>query len=140
MLFTPASFSTNLPTKSIIRIAFNEYVKPNTGFIVFKNSNKDIYVNVENTREVSCVKDVCSIEPMFGFEKGVYEMTFSENVFVDYSGNTMLNSVSGVMYIMTDVKCGLEYVNVDANSECFCQSKDDQCQCQCGETFFVKDY
>lgn len=140
ILYTPASFSMNLPTNTIIRIAFNEYVKPNTGSIVFKNAEKNIVVNVENAREVKCVKDVCSIEPMFGFEQGAYEMTFSENAFVDYSGNTLVSSVDHIMYFMSDVKCGLEFVNVDANSDCYCQSKDNQCQCQCGETYFVKEY
>lgn len=140
LFITPSMYSNNLPTNTIIRIAFSEFVKPNAGVITFKNTQKDVYVNVESVKEVRCVKDVCSIEPMYGFEPGVYEMTFSENAFVDYSGNTLVNGVSGHIFVVSDTKCGLEYVNVENNTECFCQSKDNQCQCQCGDTYFVKDY
>lgn len=133
-------YSNNLPTNTIVRVAFSEYMRPNTGSIVFKNTQKDILVNVESEKEVRCVKDVCMIEPMYGFEPGTYEMIFGETAFVDYSGNSLVRGMSGHIFVVSDTKCGLEFVNVQDNTECFCQSKDDQCQCQCGETFFVKDY
>lgn len=137
---TPSSYTSNLPTNTIVRIAFSEYVKPGTGMIVFKNSENDILVNVENVNEVRCHQDVCTIEPSYGFEPGTYKMTFGEAAFVDYSGNTLEQGVSYHVLRIGDSKCSLSYVNVADNTNCKCQSVNNQCQCQCGETHFVKEY
>ena len=140
LFITPSSYSVNFPTNTVIRIAFSEYVKPGNGIIVFKNAAKDILVNVESMNEVHCHEDVCTISPAFGFEPGVYDMSFGEATFVDYSDNALQQGVKAHVFRISETKCGLSFVNVDPNEKCTCQSVNNQCQCQCGETHFVKDY
>ena len=140
LFITPTNFKTNLPLNTQIRIAFSENVVPNNGIILFHSEQNDIKVNVQNSGEVNCSSDVCVIQPIEGFLVGTYEMSFSESAFKDYSGNVLAEGVSSHIFTVTGTVCGLDYMNVDKNQNCYCQSVGDQCQCQCGETFFVKDY
>lgn len=138
-MISPKNYKLNVPANTQVRIAFSENVRPNSGAIQFRNEKQNVVVNVQSA-EVRCEKDVCSIKPATDFEPGVYDMTFNEFAFVDYSGNTLQAGVESHVFSVSDAQCGLSYVNVDANAECYCQSVENQCQCQCGETYFVKDY
>ena len=124
----------------MIRIAFSENVKPNMGMVLFKGAKSEIQVNVQSASEVRCTRDECVIEPAQSFEEGTYVMSFGETAFTDLSGNVLLKGVSDHVFTVAGMECGLQYVSVDKDQPCFCQSVENQCQCQCGETFFVKDY
>ena len=58
----------------------------------------------------------------------------------DLAGNTLVKGVSGHIFTVAEVSCGIDYVHVNKDQPCYCQSVGNQCQCQCGETYFVKDY
>ena len=130
----------NVPKNSVIRIAFSEMVVPNPGIISFTSEKGSIEVNVQNSHEVSCSRDECTIKPSQEFEAGMYSMSFGEYTFKDLAGNTLVKGVSGHVFTVAEVACGIDYVHVNKDQPCYCQSVENQCQCQCGETYFVKDY
>jgi singapore isolate B (sub-type 7) whole genome shotgun sequence assembly, scaffold_5 len=136
----PKNFKTNVPKKVVIRIAFSEMVVPNAGVISFTGEKNNIEVNIQSSKEVSCSNDECMIKPSKEFEPGMYSMSFGENAFKDLAGNTLVKGVSGHIFTVAEVSCGIDYVHVNKDQPCYCQSVGNQCQCQCGETYFVKDY
>ncbi len=139
-MISPKNFKQNLPGNMQVRVAFSESVRPGSGVILFRGEKEDVAVNLQSAKEVRCAKDVCTIKPAEDFKPGTYDMTFSEQAFVDFSGNALQSGVTSHVFSVTDAQCGLSYVNVDAGTNCYCQSVENQCQCQCGETYFVKDY
>lgn len=140
LFISPSNYKTGLPTNLQIHIAFSENVRPNSGVISFANENQDVKVNVQSAKEVRCNGDTCVIQPANGFSEGSYEMSFSESTFVDYSGNTLVEGVASHVFSISGLSCGIEFLNVNEQEPCYCQSLENQCQCKCGETYFVKDY
>ena len=69
-----------------------------------------------------------------------YTSSFGNAVFADLSGNQLVRGITNHMFTTANLMCGMEYVQVSKDETCYCQSVDNQCQCQCGDTYFVKNY
>ena len=136
----PKNYQANLPTDTTIRIAFSERVQPNIGIITFKSDEEIIEVNVQSAHEVSCSEEECRVKPAHGFKVGTYAMSFGNAAFADLSGNQLVRGITNYMFTTSNLTCGMEYVQVSKDETCYCQSVGNQCQCQCGETYFVKNY
>lgn len=95
---------------------------------------------MQNAHEVSCKEEECRIKPAKEFQAGTYAMSFGDSAFVDLAGNKLAKGVTNHMFTTTDLACGMEFVQVSKDETCYCQSVENQCQCQCGETYFVKNY
>lgn len=139
-IISPANFKTGLPKNLRVYVVFSESVRPNVGMISFLSEKEEVAVNVQSSGEVRCEGDTCTIQPNGGFPAGTYEMSFSESTFVDQSGNALVEGVASHVFSVTEESCGMAFLSVNEGEECFCQSLENQCQCRCGETYFVKDY
>ena len=136
---SPVSGSMNLPTNPTFVITFTKNIIPNTGLITFVGSKNTYSINVLS-KEVQCKFNTCVIKPQTPFELGSYFMSFNTNAFRDTSDNLLAYNCNDYVFNVSGNACQLEYLKGGLGDTCNCMSTPTQCQCNCGETIFIKNY